>query len=146
LSRGKFLKAGDSALLFYFFFIKNGTVEHKCLKSLLLFNRQLKILPFPPSQLLTFITSFFSHSHNLDKPEPKRLLFTAEYAEYAERFFIFYYKRFLICDLCAFCGEKNIMPKRGFLARHLIFPNIINASGGFWHPRACFFFSNRLTY
>jgi hypothetical protein len=38
------------------------------------------------------------------------------------------------------------MPKRGFLARHLIFPNIINASGGFWHPRACFFFSNRLTY
>ncbi len=48
--------------------------------------------------------------------EPKRLLFTAEYAKYAERFFSFYYKPFLLCDLCGLCGEKifckngNIMP------------------------------------
>jgi hypothetical protein len=34
-------------------------------------------------------------------------LFTAEYAEYAERFFIFYYKPFLLRDLCALCGAKN---------------------------------------
>jgi hypothetical protein len=51
-------------------------------------------------------------SHNPDKPEPKRLLFTAEYAEYAERFFIFYYKPFLLCDLCALCGAKKYSARK----------------------------------
>jgi len=36
-----------------------------------------------------------------------------ENEKYAERFFIFYYKHFLLCDLCALCGEKNIMPGNG---------------------------------
>jgi hypothetical protein len=35
-----------------------------------------------------------SPDRNPDKPEPKRLLFTAEYAEYAERFFVFFYELF----------------------------------------------------
>jgi len=52
-----------------------------------------------------------SSVHNPDEPEPKRLLFTAEYAKYAERFFIFYYKPFLLRELCALCGEKNILPE-----------------------------------
>ncbi len=36
------------------------------------------------------------------------LLFTAENAEYAEKVFIII---FLLCDLCALCGEKNILPE-----------------------------------
>jgi hypothetical protein len=32
--------------------------------------------------------------------------------------FIFYYKLFLLCDLCALCGEKNSLPEKGKILPH----------------------------